>query len=182
LDLPIPCSPLPEGSSIPAPGSLGDGSFQQAVLDFQQVVPLIPGTAQYFSFTAPLGTDKLYSVVAGKPDVTSCPLQIDDTQVAFFTTEKEAIEKAEKLMAEDYLVYVSPDKEAQIAAVEALLKLGCCSINGLTKKATVNFEDIYYLLPNDLQQPARQQPFIYSPEGDFIYLVNARKTYDPADF
>ncbi|NER33583.1 MAG: hypothetical protein F6J93_05890 [Oscillatoria sp. SIO1A7] len=157
----------------PDAGSL-DGSFQENILNFQQAMPLIPRTNRFFSIADPFGTD-LYGVVAGKLlAAPSCPIEIEDTQIVFVSTEEKAFEETAELVDQGYLVYVTPDSEAQKEAFITLLKNGCGEINGATRQVTVDFEDVFYLLPRDLQQPARQQPFIYIPEdGDFIWVVNA---------
>ena len=162
--------------------ALGDGSVTEAWLDFQGVKAATAGN-QLFTIDAPIG-EKLYTVVAGKP-LQQCPIQIEDTQIAYFTEEHEAVQKASQLDQAGYLVYVSPVKELREKVLDALYdrytqgnkESGCFLVNGATKKITVDLKDIYGLLPPDLQQPARQEPFVFTPKGsDFLYVVNARKT------
>ena len=171
---------------------LGDGSFQRADLDFTQSVPSIPETNTRIQFDGPITNSTLYSVVAGQVDKNSCPIEIKDTQIAFFDTESEAITKAEELSKSDdgYLVYVSPNQEATNRALEKIKELNCqpnakgIVVNGATRRVTVDFSDIYTLLPTKLQQSAKDSSFMYSPKGagNPIYLVNGRKLYDPSDY
>lgn len=167
--------------------ALGDGAFQQGVFDFEQAQAVIPGTDTSFTVTGELAADngsltvgKLYSVVAGKPNLSACPVSIEDTQIAFFDEASEADAKAAELAHEGYLVYVTGNRAVQKAAVKKLLDLGCVFVNGVTKKVTVDFRDIFYLLPSrtsSLQQITREYPLVYLPKTDSIYLVNSRKLY-----
>jgi hypothetical protein len=173
---------------------LGDGSFQSADLDFSTTQPTIPKTNTRISFTGPIGTNngvpetsKLYAVVAGNPKLNTCPIEVQETQIAFFNQKDDADTKAQVLSDEGYLVYVTSNAVVQKEAIDKLMKLNCqpnaqgVVVNGKTQKVTVDFTDIFNLLPQNLQQPAKNSPFVYSPKGDSIYLVNARKEYDPSN-
>ncbi|NEP02613.1 MAG: hypothetical protein F6K58_28985 [Symploca sp. SIO2E9] len=176
---------VPFDFNDPPPGGLGDGVVQQIVFDFQQVESLIPGTDDLFTVTGSLSrddegklvTEKLYGVVAGRLKPDTCPIEIEDTQIGLYKNTGLANKKAEDLDKQGYLVYVSINTELQKKAIDALKNLNCTSIDGLTKKVTVDFKKVFELLPPRLQQPARERPFVYFPQGDSIYLVNARKLY-----
>jgi hypothetical protein len=173
---------------------LGDGSFQSADLDFSTTQPTVPNTNTRISFTGPITTtngvsetSKLYAVVAGKPKLNTCPVEVQETQIAFFNQKDDANTKAQALSKEGYLVYVTADVDVQNDARDQIIKLNCkpnaqgVIVNGKTQKVTVDFTDIFNLLPQNLQQPAQNSPFVYSPKSDSIYLVNARKEYDPSN-
>ena len=173
---------------------LGDGSFQSADLDFSTTQPTVPGTNTRISFTGPITTtngvaetSKLYAVVAGKPKLNTCPVEVQETQIAFFNQKDDANTKAQALSDEGYLVYVTANAAVQNEAKDKIIELNCkpnaqgVIINGKTQKVTVDFTDIFNLLPQNLQQPAKNLPFVYSPKSDSIYLVNARKEYDPSN-
>lgn len=186
---------LPPGFEIPASKkafnkevapkiveSLGDGSVTKAWFDFQEAKAATAGN-KLFSVDAPVG-EKLYTVVAGKPS-QQCPLEIEDTQISFFTKRRNAVEKAQELDKEGYFIYVSPAKALRRKVVTALYdeyrdekkNAACFLVNGATQKITVDFQDIFNLLPADLQQPAREAPFVFLPKvGKNLYIVNARQT------
>lgn len=166
---------------------LGDGSFQIADLDFTSSVPSIPNTDKRISFEAPLaapgGTSLLYSVVAGIPDATTCPVEIKKTKIVFFDDQKKSIDAATKISDDGYIVYVTGNKDVQDAAKKKIQALNCqpnaqgIIVNGKTKFVSVDFSEIWPLLPKDLQQSAKAGPFTYQPAAgsDAIYLVNGRK-------
>lgn len=173
---------------------VGNGVFQAADLDFSTAQADIPGTATRIQFSGPVtsvnGENKtglLYSVVAGKTQENSCPVEIEDTQIAFFENRDEAAAKAQSLADDDYLVYVSVNSDAQDQAIEKIKELNCrpntqgIVVNGKTQKVTVDFTKVFNLLPPRFQQAAREEPFVYFPKGDAIYLVNARKIYGLTD-
>jgi hypothetical protein len=173
---------------------LGDGSFQSADLDFSTTQPTVPNTNTRISFTGPITTtngvsetSKLYAVVAGKPKLNTCPVEVQETQIAFFNQKDDANAKAQSLSDDGYLVYVTTNAAVQKEAQTKIEHLNChpnasgVIVNGKTQKVTVDFTDIFNLLPKNLQQPAKNSPFVYSPKGDSIYLVNARKEYDPSN-
>jgi hypothetical protein len=166
---------------------LGDGSFQIADLDFSSSVPSIPKTNKRIGFEAPLAapgtTSLLYSVVAGIPDPTTCPVEIKETKIAFFSDKQKSNDAAAKLSADGYLVYVTGNTDVQDAARKQIEALNCkpnaqgVVVNGKTKFVSVDFTNIWELLPKDLQQPAKNSPFTYKPSAssDAIYLVNGRQ-------
>ncbi|WP_413173458.1 hypothetical protein [Anabaena azotica] len=186
---------LPPGFQIPASkkifeknvvpklvDALGDGSVTKAWFDFQAANTATAGN-KLFTVDAPLG-GKLYSVVAGKP-AQQCPLEIEDTQIAFFTDATKASAKAQELDTQGYFIYVSPVKELRKKVLDSLYNqyrngkknATCFLVNGATQKITVNFQDIFTLLPPDLQQPARENPFVLFPKlGKNLYIVNARQS------
>ena len=99
---------------------LGDGSFQSADLDFSTTQPTVPGTNTRISFTGPITTtngvaqtSKLYAVVAGKPKLSTCPVEVQETQIAFFNQKDDANAKAQSLSDEGYLVYVTTNAAVQ---------------------------------------------------------------------
>jgi|GEM_PF-1924642 len=166
----------------------GNGAFQSAELDFATAVPSIPGTDTRISFSGRVEqvdgmptTAFLYSVVAGKPKA-SCPIEVEETQIAFFDNPQDASERATSLSNDGFLVYVSVNAEAQAKAIERIGELKCLIVNGKTQKVTVDFRNISNLLPPRLQQQAARRPFIYTPKSDAIYLVNARRLYEPKEF
>ncbi|MBD2110881.1 hypothetical protein [Leptolyngbya subtilissima] len=176
------------------PTQVGNGKFQGADLDFSTAEPKIPGTATRIQFSGPVTSENgqnktgfIYSVVGGKTKESSCPVEIKDTQIAFFETASEAEQAAKSLENKGYLVYVSVNSEAQDKAIEKIKELNCrpnaegIVVNGKTQQVTVDFTKVFNLLPPRLQQAAREQPFVYFPKGDAIYLVNARKTYGITD-
>ena len=155
------------------PEVLGDGTFQQGIFDFAQVTPATPGTSQRFEFTGPPTVDTIYSVVAGKPKEGVCPIEINETQIAFFadTTlvnaqgkieetkgKKLADERAKTLFDDGYLVYVTSNAEVQRNTAQKLAEIKCQEVNGITEKATVDFSNIFYLLPPNLQHLSRKYP------------------------
>ncbi|MEB3334547.1 MAG: hypothetical protein VKP70_06140 [Cyanobacteriota bacterium] len=166
--------------------SLGDGSFTQADLDFTSAVPSIPKTDKRITFQAPLGSNassRLYAVVAGIPDKGTCPITVQQTKIVFFDNQ-QAAEQAAKAIAQDgFLVYVTTDSSVQADAKQKIKDLNCqpdgtgVIVNGKTKFVSVDFSNIWPLLPNNLQQAAKRSPFTYQPASgsDAIYLVNARK-------
>lgn len=166
---------------------LGDGSFQIADLDFSSSVPSIPDTDKRISFEAPLaapgGTSLLYSVVAGIPDATTCPVEIKETKIVFFDDKQKSLDAAAKISDDGYVVYVTGNKDVQDAARKKIEALNCqpnakgIVVNGKTKFVSVDFSEIWPLLPTNLQQPAKAGPFTYKPAAasDAIYLVNGRK-------
>ncbi|MFN9628905.1 MAG: hypothetical protein ACK59A_01555 [Cyanobacteriota bacterium] len=166
--------------------SLGDGSFTQADLDFTSAVPSIPKTDKRISFQAPVGSNdssRLYAVVAGIPDKDTCPITVQQTKIVFFDNQ-QAAEKAATTIAQDgYLVYVTTDRSVQADAKQKIKDLNCqpdgtgVIVNGKTKFVSVDFTNIWPLLPDNLQQAAKLAPFTYRPASgtDAIYLVNARK-------
>jgi hypothetical protein len=171
--------------------ALGDGSVTKAWLDFQGLESTTAG-GRLFSVKAPLG-QKIYSVVAGKP-LQQCPLEIEDTQIAFFSYPKkidgkevsaadQAINKAKELDKEGYVIYVSPSVDLRKKSLDTLYDAyssgqnpDCFLVTGETKRVTVDFEEIFNLLPPDLQQPAKETPFVFFPKdpNGFLYVVNAR--------
>lgn len=166
---------------------LGDGSFQTADLDFSSSVPSIPGTDMRISFEAPLAssgdTSLLYSVVAGIPDANTCPVEIKETKIVFFDDKQKSLDAAAKISDEGYVVYVTGNKDVQDAARKKIEALNCepnakgIVVNGKTKFVSVDFSEIWPLLPAKLQQSAKAGPFTYKPAAgaDAIYLVNGRK-------
>ncbi|MBD2255104.1 hypothetical protein [Nostoc parmelioides] len=190
----IPAQQLSQGVPIPQtkeefqkllPGlveKIGDGSVTRAWFDFQAARAETIGN-ELFSVNA-LPGGKIYTVVAGDPQL-SCPVQIKDTQIAFFTDVNQAIRKAKELDSRNYLVYVSPSKELSAKALEALYdryqssqnNTDCFIIDGSTQKITADFQNIFAYLPPRLQQEARHQPFVFTPRrGDYLYFVNARQS------
>ncbi|MGK7939224.1 MAG: hypothetical protein AB4062_03530 [Crocosphaera sp.] len=160
-----------------------NGSFTEGFLDFQESTPAVPGTDKLINLNAPLG-GRLYSVVAGKP-ASECPLNIEETAVAFFDNEDGASTKATDLDKQGYLVYVSPVDDLTINAFSQIFydqKTGkkntnpeCFFVSGATEQVTVDFTQVFSLL-TDLQQTAKQAPFVYYPVGgDFMYLLEATK-------
>ncbi|MFN6180627.1 MAG: hypothetical protein ACK4ZH_08005 [Dolichospermum sp.] len=165
-----------------------NGSFTEGWFDFQGATAVTPGTNTLFTVNAPRD-GRIYSVVAGKPS-SQCPLKIEETAIAFFDNVKAAESKANELDANGYLVYVSPSDNLTIKAFSQLFydqhtgkkktNSACFLVSGATEQVTTDFRQIFPLLPPALQQPARQAPFQYFPRtGNFIYLVNARKTLTP---
>lgn len=165
---------------------LGDGGFTQADLDFSTALPTIPKTDRRISFEAPLGSTpaaRLYAVVAGIPDPASCPIAVKQTKIVFFDNKKAADEAASQIAKDGFLVYVTTNSDVQKDAMKKIEELNCkpdasgIIVNGKTKLVSVDFTNIWPLLPEDLQQPAKVSPFVYQPAGgsDSIYLVNARK-------
>jgi hypothetical protein len=176
------------------PSKVGNGVFQGADLDFSTAEPKIPGTATRIQISGPVisenGENKtlpIFSVVAGKPQEFSCPVEIEDTQIAFFETSEAAKEKADSLESDGYLVYVSVDTDAQEKAIGDIEDFNCrpdaqgIVVNGKTQQVTVDFTKVFNLLPPRFQQAAREEPFVYFPKGDAIYLVNARKIFGSKD-
>jgi hypothetical protein len=160
---------------------LGDGSVNQARFDFKDVEGS-PSENQVFTVYAPLG-QKIYSVVAGQP-AEQCPLEIKDTQISFFIDEEKAKEKANELDKQGYFIYVSPVQDLRKKVLDNFYdqyspdkNTSCFVITGETKKVSIDFKEIFNLLPTDLQQPARQKPFVFTPKATdaFLYVVNARK-------
>ena len=168
-----------------------NGSFTEGWFDFQGATAVTPGTNTLFTIDASRDSrdDRTYTVVAGKPS-SQCPLNIQETAIAFFDNVGAAESKANELDANGYLVYVSPSDNLTIKAFSQLFydqatgkkktNSACFLVSGATEKVTTDFRQIFPLLPPALQQPARQAPFQYFPRtGNFIYLVNARKTLTP---
>jgi hypothetical protein len=168
-----------------------NGSFTEGWFDFQGATAVTPGTNTLFTIDASRDSrdDRIYTVVAGKPS-SQCPLNIQETAIAFFDNVGAAESKANELDANGYLVYVSPSDNLTIKAFSQLFydqatgkkktNSACFLVSGATEKVTTDFRQIFPLLPPALQQPARQAPFQYFPRtGNFIYLVNARKTLTP---
>ena len=168
-----------------------NGSFTEGWFDFQGATAVTPGTNTLFTIDASRDSrdDRIYTVVAGKPS-SKCPLNIQETAIAFFDNVGAAESKANELDANGYLVYVSPSDNLTIKAFSQLFydqatgkkktNSACFLVSGATEKVTTDFRQIFPLLPPALQQPARQAPFQYFPRtGNFIYLVNARKTLTP---
>ena len=163
--------------------ALGDGSITKAWFDFQAAKAESTGN-KLFSVDAPSG-EKLYNVVAGKP-LQQCPLKIQDTQIDLFLDSDNAAKKAKELDAQGYFIYVSPVEELRKKVLDALYDQyssgsnnpSCFLVNGTTKKITVDFQNIYTLLPSQLQQPAREKPLVFLPknENEFLYVVNARES------
>jgi len=162
-----------------------NGSFTEGWFDFQASTPVIPGTNTLFTVNAPLN-GRIYSVVAGLP-ADQCPLKINTTEVDFFDNVKDAETRALELDSKGFFVYVSPNDDLTIKAFSKLFydqvtgkkktNPACFLVSGATEQVTNDFRQIFNLLPPALQQPARQAPFQYFPRtGNFIYLVNARKT------
>jgi hypothetical protein len=165
-----------------------NGSFTEGWFDFQAAGAVTPGTNTLFTIDAPLN-GRIYTVVAGKPS-SQCPLNIQETAIAFFDNVKAAESKANELDGKGYLVYVSSVDNLTIKAFSELFydkdtgkkktNSDCFLVSGATEKVTTDFSQIFSLLPPKLQGPARQAPFEFSPRvGEFIYLVNARKTLTP---
>jgi len=163
-----------------------NGSFTEGLFDFQASTAVIPGTNTLFTIKDPLGS-RIYSVVAGLPVANQCPLKINSTQIAFFDKQSDAEAKAVELDSKGFLVYVSPKDDLTIKAFSQLFydpatgkkktNKDCFLVSGATEGVIVDFQKIFPLLPPSLQQSARQAPFQYVPRvGNFIYLVNARKT------
>ncbi|UUO16967.1 hypothetical protein [Dolichospermum heterosporum] len=164
-----------------------NGSFTEGWFDFQGATAVTPRTNTLFTIAA--RDDRIYTVVAGRPS-SQCPLNIKETAIAFFDNVGAAESKANELDAKGYLVYVSPSDNLTIKAFSQLFydqdtgkkktNSACFLVSGATEKVTTDFSRIFSLLPPQLQQPARQSPFEFSPRvGEFIYLVNARKTLTP---
>ncbi|HLP89515.1 MAG TPA: hypothetical protein VK184_13100 [Nostocaceae cyanobacterium] len=160
-----------------------NGSFTKGRFDFQAAVAQAAGD-ELFEINAPLN-GRLFTVVAGLP-ASECPLKIADTQIAFYDTVKEALVKANELSNNKYLVYVSPSIKLTTETFGKIfydsngnqkIDPNCFIVSGATEKATVDYRDIFFLLPPRLQQPAKLAPFVFSPKptSPFIYLVNARK-------
>lgn len=165
---------------------LGDGSFTEADLDFSTAIPTIPETDRRISFQAPLGSgasSRLYAVVAGIPDPGSCPIAVKQTKIAFFDNQKAADAAAAQIANDGFLVYVTTNSDIQKDAMKKIAELNCkpdgagIIVNGKTKLVSVDFTNIWPLLPDALQQAAKASAFVYQPAGgsDSIYLVNARK-------
>lgn len=162
-----------------------NGSFTEGWFDFQFSTPVVPKTNQLFTVNAPFD-GRLYSVVAGLP-ASQCPLKIQSTAIAFFDKIEDAQKKAKDLDEKGYLVYVSPEDDLTIKAFSQLFydqatgkkktNKDCFLVSGATEKVTIDFQKIFPLMPPNLQQPARNGAFEYGPlTGNFIYLVNARKS------
>jgi hypothetical protein len=160
-----------------------NGSFTRGRFDFQSAVAETVGD-ELFEINAPLN-GRIFSVVAGLP-TSQCPVKIEDTQIAFYDKLTEALEKANDLAKQGYLVYVSPSIKLTTDAFGKIfydsngnkkVDPNCFIVSGATEKVTVDYRDIFPLLPPRLQQPARQAPFVFAPKrtSQFIYLVNARK-------
>jgi hypothetical protein len=68
-------------------------------------------------------------------------------------------------------------------AAEKIIQLNCkpstgIIVDGRTKNVSVDFTNIWPLLPQELQMAAKNGPFTYAPSvGNDIYIVNARKLY-----
>ena len=165
-----------------------NGSFTEGWVDFQAASAVTPRTNTLFTIDAPLN-GRIYTVVAGKPS-SQCPLNIQETAIAFFDNVKAAESKANELDGKGYLVYVSSVDNLTIKAFSELFydkdtgkkktNSDCFLVSGATEKVTTDFSQIFSLLPPKLQGPAKQAPFEFSPRvGEFIYLVNARKTLTP---
>jgi hypothetical protein len=165
-----------------------NGSFTEGQFDFQTSTPVVPRTNTLFTVNAPLN-GRIYTVVAGLP-AAECPLKIKETAIAFFDNVTDAEARAKKLDAEKYLVYVSPVDDLTIKAFSQLFydqdtgkkktNSECFLVSGATEQVTTDFQKIFPLLPQNLQQPAREGSFKFTPKaGNFIYLVNARKTLVP---
>lgn len=171
----------------------GDGSFQVGDLDFSASTPAILGTNTRIQLsTSPrkegdkIITPKIYAVVAGTAEPKTCPVAITDTQVAFFKTKDEAANISEYLNKKNYIVYVSPNPKVQAESLKNIkcdVPVGQLLVSGITKKVTVDFRDVYELLPSDLQQTAKNSVFTYTPQkgSDYIYLLNARAKYGSKD-
>lgn len=175
--VPLQVSELPD---------LGDGSFTEADLDFTSAVPSIPNTAKRIYFQAPLGSNpssRLYAVVAGIPDAGTCPISVKQTKIVFFDDQQAADKAAVTIANDGYLVYVTTNSSVQAEAQQKIKDLNCnpdasgVIVNGKTKFVSVDFTNIWPLLPSNLQMAAKASPFEYQPAGgtDSIYLVNARK-------
>jgi hypothetical protein len=168
-----------------------NGSFTEGWFDFQGATAVTPGTNTLFTIDAIRDSrdDRIYTVVAGRPS-SQCPLNIQETAIAFFDNEKAAASRANDLDASGYLVYVSPVDNLTIKAFSQLFydqatgkkktNSACFLVSGATEQVTTDFTSIFFLLPPKLQRDARQSPFQFFPRfGNFIYLVNARKTLTP---
>jgi hypothetical protein len=162
-----------------------NGSFTEGWFDLVSAYPIEGGTNTLFTINAPRG-DRIYSVVAGLPNSNQCPLQINETAIAFFDNVKNAQARAEELDIRGYLVYVSPVDDLTIKAFSQMLydqatgkkktDKNCFLISGATKKVTIDFHDIFSSLPPALHQKARSQKFEFYPRSaDFIYFANAQK-------
>ncbi len=165
-----------------------NGSFTQGWFDFQGASAVVPGTNTLFTIDAP-AQGRIYSVVAGLP-ASQCPVKIAKTSISFFENVADAESKAKELAAQKYLVYVSPVDALTISAFSQIFydqttgkkktDANCFLVSGATEDVKTDFTKIFYLLPPQLQQPARQQPFEFNPRtGDSIFLVNARKSLSP---
>lgn len=166
---------------------LGDGSFQIGDLDFSSSVPSIPKTARRIPISAPLAapgsTSLLYAVVAGIPEESTCPVAIKETKIVFFDDKKDSDDAAAAIANDGFIVYVTGNKDVQDSAKQKIVELNCSPnaegivVNGKTELVSVDFTNIWPLLPSELQQPAKAGPFSYtpSPGSDAIYLVNGRK-------
>ncbi len=172
-----------------------NGSFTQGWFDFQGATAITPGTNTLFTINAPIApkNSRIYSVVAGLP-ANQCPVEIKSTAIYFFKNVEGAEKKAKDLAAQNYLVYVSPVDSLTVDAFSKVFyengkkkaNPNCFLVSGATEKITVDFREISDLLPPQLQQLARkpseqdrfpQPPFEFRPRvGQFIYLVNARKS------
>lgn len=162
-----------------------NGSFTEGWFDFQAARGQSSESSTLFTIQAYKG-DRIYSVVAGRPS-SECPLNIKETTIAFFDNVSGAESKAEKLDKQGYLVYVSPSDNLTIKAFSKLFydsatgkkktNSACFLVSGATQKVTADFSQVFHLLPPKLDRPAQQSPFEFAPRfGEFIYLVNARKT------
>lgn len=161
-----------------------NGSFTEGGFDFRSSIPVTSGTDERFDVIAPRD-NRIYSVVAGLP-ASLCPLKIKTTEVDFFLNVGDAKTRAGELDKKEFLVYVSPDDDLTIKAFSTLfydasgnLKKdpNCFLVSGTSENIQTDFRKISHLLPASLQVKAGQKPFTYLPKsGDFIYLVNARKT------
>jgi len=162
-----------------------NGSFTEGWFDFKDAHGRPYQSGTLFTISAYEGS-RIYSVVAGRPS-SECPLNIEETTIAFFDNVSGAESKAEKLDKQGYLVYVSPSDNLTIKAFSKLFydsatgkkktNSACFLVSGATQKVTADFSQVFSLLPYKLHQPARQSPFEFAPrDGQFIYLVNARKT------
>lgn len=163
-----------------------NGSFTEGWFDFQAASAVIPGTNTLFTINAPLN-GRIYSVVAGKPS-SQCPLNIQETAIAFFDNVKAAESKANELDGKGYLVYVSPLDNLTIKALSQLFydqatgqkktNSACFLVSGATETVTTDFSQIFFLLPPKLQQDASRTPLQFFPRvRNVIYLVNSRKTF-----
>lgn len=165
-----------------------NGSFTEGWFDFQGATAVIPGTNTLFTVKAPLEIPKarIYSVVAGLP-ASECPLRINNTEVDFFDNVKDAETRAAYLDSRGFFVYVSPNDDLTIKAFSKLFydqvtgkkktNPDCFLVSGATEQVTTDFRQIFPLLPPPLQENAKRSPLQYSPRvGNFIYLVNAKKT------
>lgn len=182
---------LPQPSGAPTKGAganidAGTGAFTRGEFDFATSTPATAGTDRFFSIEGPKDQSgqpsPLFAVVAGQPIAGTCPVAVQETRISFFDTEADASANAALTASKGYLVYVSPNKKVSQDAIAKIAQqcngqsTGGLLVSGQTKAVTVDFKDIYSLLPPTLQQTAKANAFVYLPSQGkpFIYVVNGR--------